>query len=282
MSAPAALAERVTALLGARPLRETPLGGDSAAEVLRLELDDGRSAIAKTGPDAEIEATMLRTLGQRGGLPVPEVYHAEAGLLLMQAVDSGGSLGPAEEETAAEQVAALHDVTSEQGFGFESDTPIAGLPQVNSWQADWPGFFRDRRLIAMGRLALHRGRLPKETFADLERLAGKLEEILAPGPPSLLHGDLWGGNVLVGRGGTLSYIDPATYYGHAEIELAFSTLFGTFGEAFFGRYRELRPIAPGFFEERRDIYNLYPLLAHSALFAGPYPRAVQRTLDRYL
>ena len=70
------------------------------------------------------------------------------------------------------------------------------------------------------------------------------------------------------------------YFGHAEIELAFSTLFGTFGEAFFGRYRELRQIAPGFFEQRRDIYNLYPLLVHSALFGGHYSTAVQRILDR--
>lgn len=282
MTLPAALAERVTAALGRRPLGARPLGGDSAAEVLRLELDDGRAIIAKTGPGAELEARMLRTLGERSSLPVPEVLHAEAELLLMVEVESGGSLGPAEQEAAAAQIAALHDVTAEEGFGFEIDTVIAGLPQDNAWQADWPGFFRDKRLLAMGRLGLERGRLPKKTFADLERLGAKLEDLLAPGPPSLLHGDLWGGNVLVGRDGRLAYIDPAVYFGHAEIELAFSTLFGTFGKAFFRRYQELRPIEPGFFEERRDLYNLYPLLVHSVLFGGPYPGAVQRTLDRYL
>ena len=277
-----ALADRVQALLGARPQSVRGLGGDSAAEVLRLELDDGRTVIAKTGPGGELEARMLRALGERGGLPVPEILHAEDELLLMSEVESGGTLGPAEQEAAAAQIAALHAVTAEEGFGFEVDTVIAGLPQDNAWQADWPGFFRDKRLLAMGRLALERGRLPKETYADLERLGERLESLLAPGPPSLLHGDLWGGNVLVGRGGAIAYIDPATYFGHAEIELAFSTLFGTFGEAFFGRYRELRPIEPGFFEERRDLYNLYPLLVHSALFGGPYPGAVRRTLDRFL
>ena len=276
------LAERITALLGKRPLSAQALGGDSAAEVLRLELDGGETVIAKTGRGAELEARMLRTLGECGGLAVPEVIHAEAELLLMNEVESGGDLGPAEQETAATQIAALHAVTSDAGFGLDYDSAIAGLPQDNTWQDDWPDFFRDKRLLAMGRLGLERGRLPQETYAGLERLGGKLEALLAPGPPSLLHGDLWGGNVLVGRGGAVSYIDPAAYFGHAEIELAFSTLFGTFGEAFFGRYREMRPIEPGFFEERRDLYNLYPLLVHSVLFGGPYPSAVQRTLDRYL
>ncbi|MEX0922300.1 MAG: fructosamine kinase family protein [Rhodovibrionaceae bacterium] len=276
------LAVRVEALLGARPLSETPLGGDSAAQVLRLELPGGGSAIAKRGPGAALEARMLTTLGERGGLPVPRILHAEAELLLMEEAESGGSLGPAEEETAAGQIAALHEVSAEQGFGFEVDTVIAGLPQVNTWQDDWIGFFRERRLLAMGRLALERGRLPRESFAKLERLAERLEELLVPGPSSLLHGDLWGGNVLAGRGGRLTYIDPAVYFGHAEIELAFSTLFGTFGKAFFRRYRALRPIAPGFFEQRCEIYNLYPLLVHSALFGGSYPGAVRRTLDRYL
>ncbi len=77
------------------------------------------------------------------------------------------------------------------------------------------------------------------------------------------------------------FVDPAIYYAHPEIELAFTTLFGTFERPFFDRYHELRPIAPGFFEERRDIYNLYPLLVHVRLFGGSYVSSVERTLRQF-
>jgi len=117
----------------------------------------------------------------------------------------------------------------------------------------------------------------------VEALCARLGDWLpADETPRLLHGDLWTGNVLVGGDGRISgFIDPAIYYGAAEVELAFTTLFGTFGDAFFARYQEHHPLAPGFFEERRDLYNLYPLLVHVRLFGGSYVDAVDRTLARH-
>ena len=79
-----------------------------------------------------------------------------------------------------------------------------------------------------------------------------------------------------------AFVDPAIYFADPEIELAFSTLFGTFGTAFFGRYQEIRPLAPGFFEVRRDLYNLYPLLVHTRLFGGGYADSVARTIERFV
>ena len=117
--------------------------------------------------------------------------------------------------------------------------------------------------------------------ARLETLAGQLERWLTEPRPALIHGDLWGGNVLAASGRISGFIDPAIYYADAEIELAFSTLFNTFGKAFFSHYNELRPLAPGFFEERRDLYNLYPLLVHVRLFGGGYVGSVERTLKRF-
>ena len=105
--------------------------------------------------------------------------------------------------------------------------------------------------------------------------------LVEPARPSLIHGDMWGGNVLARGGRIAGFVDPAIYYADPEIELAFSTLFSTFSDAFFERYGALRPLRPGFFEQRRDLYNLYPLLVHSRLFGGPYPDAVARTLDRF-
>ena len=134
----------------------------------------------------------------------------------------------------------------------------------------------------MGGEARRAGRLPEELFKRLEAFAGKIENWIAePKHPSLIHGDLWGGNVLSGQGRIAGFVDPAIYYADPEIELAFSTMFTTFGQPFFKRYGEIRPIAPGFFEERRDIYNLYPLLVHVRLFGSGYVSGVEHTLARF-
>ncbi|MDP7468821.1 MAG: fructosamine kinase family protein, partial [Alphaproteobacteria bacterium] len=175
----------------------------------------------------------------------------------------------------------LHGVTAPR-FGLERDTLIGGLAQPNQQADSWRDFFRQQRLLYMGGEAWRAGRLPGGIFKQLEKFAGKLEDwITEPEHPSLIHGDMWGGNVLSGQGRIAGFVDPAIYYADPEIELAFSTMFSTFGEAFFRRYGELRPLAPGFFEERRDIYNLYPLLVHVRLFGGGYVDGVNRTLARF-
>lgn len=275
--------DRLESLLGSPVVRVVPLGGGCVAAVARLTLADGRDVVVKdgrAGDRLDLEGWMLSTLAARcPALPVPAVLAAADDLLVMEARDASGRLGPTGEDHAAELIAALHDVTAER-FGLERDTLIGGLHQPNPWTDDWLTFFRDQRLLFMARQALDAGRLPAALMDRIERLAGRLERWIAPdAPPSLLHGDLWAGNVLVGGDGRVSgLIDPALYYGDAEIELAFSTLFGTFGEVFFARYNELRPLRPGFFEGRRDLYTLYPLLVHVRLFGGSYVGSVDRTL----
>lgn len=275
--------DRLESLLGSPVVRVVPLGGGCVAAVARLTLADGRDVVVKdgrAGDRLDLEGWMLSTLAARcPALPVPAVLTAADDLLVMEARDASGRLGPTGEDHAAELVAALHDVTAER-FGLERDTLIGGLHQPNPWTDDWLTFFRDHRLLFMARQALDAGCLPAALMDRIERLAGRLERwIASDAPPSLLHGDLWAGNVLVGGDGRVSgLIDPAVYYGDAEIELAFSTLFGTFGEVFFARYNELRPLRPGFFEGRRDLYTLYPLLVHVRLFGGSYVGSVDRTL----
>jgi fructosamine-3-kinase len=225
---------------------------------------------------------MLRYLARESRLPVPAVEGASDCLLLLEYLQNGGSLSAASEAEAADHIAALHG-HSAPAFGFKQDTLIGPLRQPNPWSETWIPFFRDQRLLYMGELAHKSGNLPPKTYDQLEKLSAKLEEyLLEPEAPALLHGDLWGGNILVRDGRPLAYIDPAIYYGHPEVELAFGTLFGTLGSRFFTRYRELAPLAPGFFEERRDLYNLYPLLVHTVLFGGSYAESVARTLARYL
>ena len=120
------------------------------------------------------------------------------------------------------------------------------------------------------------------TRARVERLAGRVGEwLVEPARPALIHGDVWTTNVLAHGGRITAFLDPAIYYADPEMELAFIGLFGTFGRAFYEAYHSLRPIAPGFFEERRDLYNLYPLLVHVRLFGGSYVGQVERTLADY-
>lgn len=278
-----ALADAIARAAGARLERLSPLSGGCVGDVYKVVLANGRTLVAKVGDPGSalaLEGFMLDYL-DRAGLPVPKVVHADDRLLLMTWIENDGRLTEAAQAHAADVLARLHDVT-QPTYGFERDTVIGGLPQPNPASERWRPFFRDHRLLFMARQALDAGRLPKRLMARIETLAGRLERWLTePARPSLIHGDLWTGNVLCRNGRVVGFVDPAIYYADPEIELAFSTLFGTFGEPFFRRYRGLRPIRAGFFEERRDLYNLYPLLVHVRLFGGSYVGSVERTLTAF-
>lgn len=279
---------RIAEATGARLVRARPLSGGCVGDVFGVDLAGGGRAVAKLGDltgaragGLAREGFMLRYLAARSDLPVPEVWLAEDDLLVMQYLPTGGALDAGAERHAADLVAALHEVT-DATFGFDGATLIGGLAQPNPRGDEWLAFFRDHRLRDMAMRAHAAGRLPASTLARIETLAGKLAQwIDPPERPSLIHGDMWGGNVLCHGGRISGFIDPAIYYADAEIELAFSTLFNTFGDSFFARYAEHRPIRPGFFEVRRDLYNLYPLLVHVRLFGGSYVGAVERTLARF-
>jgi len=261
------------------------LSGGCIGEVYRVRLASGTDLVAKIDdgprPQLGVEGYMLRYLGEHSGLPVPAVFHSEPGFLLMSFLTGRNYFPPAAQENAAELLAALHAISSER-YGLEQDTLIGGLHQPNPWTNSWIEFFREQRLLYMGRQAMESGRLPEAVFSRIESLGGRLERWLAePERPSLIHGDAWTGNILAQDGRITGFVDPAIYYADAEIELAFTTLFGTFGKPFFNRYTFLRPIAPGFFEERRYLYNLYPLLVHVRLFGGSYVASVERTLQQF-
>jgi fructosamine-3-kinase len=276
---------RIEEALGSAPRLLHPLPGGSVAAVYRVDLADGRRLVAKfdPGPDARLatEGQMLRHLKKVGGIPVPGVHHAEDSLLIMDFVESDGRSTPAGEEEAAELVAGLHGHGA-PAYGFAYDTLIGGLPQPNPWTTSWIDFFARDRLLFMGARCVEAGRMEPGTLRALETLCGRLGDYLEPAPPALIHGDLWGGNVLWHQGRVAAFVDPALYYADPEIELAFTTLFTTFGPAFHARYHELRPLRPGFHQVRKDLYNLYPLLVHVRLFGGSYLAAVKRTLGRFV
>ena len=277
--------QAIAAATSALVTHAAPLIGGCIGDVWRVDLADGRRLVAKTadaGGTLDIEGYMLDYLARTQTVPVPGTIHAEPALLVMEHVETSGRLDAAAQEHAADLLAALHNVTTD-AYGHERDTLIGSLRQPNPWTESWPEFFRDQRLLYMGRLALDNGSLPRDTYARLEKFCEtKLDTYIEqPARPSLIHGDMWGGNVLVRQGRIAAFIDPAIYHADPEIELAFATLFNTYGDPFFRRYNEHHPIRPGFHEARCDIYNLYPLLTHTWYFGGQYPARVDAILRRF-
>ena len=277
--------QEVTALIGHGTTDIAPLGGGCVSAVYEVRLDDGRRLVVKydeTGAGTlPVEAFMLRYLAERTPLPVPAVHAVSDRLLVMAFAEGESRFDDEAERHAAELLAALHELTAPT-YGFECDTLIGGLRQPNPPTACWLDFFAEQRLIYMAGEATQAGRLPVTTRARVERLAGRVGDwLIEPTRPALIHGDVWTTNVLARGGGITAFVDPALAFANAEIELAFIGLFGTFGRAFYERYHALRPIAPGFFEERRDLYNLYPLLVHVRLFGGSYVAQVERVLSAY-
>jgi len=270
-------------LTGSRVQTKEPLSGGCVGDVYKVRLKNGETLVAKVGNSENglsIEGMMLRYLAQKSELPVPDVLYADENLLLMTWVPSEGTLDRSAQVNAADLVASLHQISNSH-FGFSSDTVIGGLRQINSPSKSWIDFFAQNRLLDMAMRSLDAGYLPTDMLARIEKCSENLSKWLKePDQPSLIHGDMWAGNVLASHGRISGFIDPAIYFADPEIELAFTTLFSTFGDAFFSRYREHREIQPGFFEERRDLYNLYPLLVHVRLFGGSYVSSIDIILKK--
>ena len=281
---PDILDDAVTATLNTPITRRTPLSGGCIGEVFRLTLGDNTQIVAKVDqsaqPRLDIEGDMLQHLAEHSPLPVPRVVHSSPAVLLMEFIEGDSQFSKGSQEHAAQLLADLHHVRA-TAYGFEKGTLIGSLHQPNPWTDSWIAFFRDHRLLHMARHAHQDGIMSAGLLKRTESFAADLDKFLhEPDHPSLLHGDVWTTNVLANHGRITAFLDPAVYYGHPEIELAFTTLFSTFGSDFFDAYHALRPIRDGFFEERRDIYNLYPLLVHARLFGGGYLNSVEGTLAR--
>lgn len=279
------VSDAIERAIGVRPRAMAPLSGGCVATVVRAELPDGDMVVAKFDPSGAtglaIEGESLQYLKRESSLPVPRVISSSETLLILEYISGSAGAGPAASEDAADALAALHEVSARQ-FGFAFDTVIGGLPQLNPWGDSWRVFFRDHRLLAMATQACQSGALPAAMHARIQRLADKIDDLIdEPAAPSLIHGDVWSGNVLCDGNRVHAFIDPAISFSDSEMELAFIALFSTFGDRFYRRYAEHRPIRDEFFESRQHLYNLYPLLVHVRLFGGHYVQSVDSTLTRF-
>ncbi|WP_110674577.1 fructosamine kinase family protein [Salinicola sp. RZ23] len=257
----------------------TPLsGGDSGAGVWRLEA--ATPLIVKCDQPERLagEADGLAALATTDTLVVPRVVALAGDLLVMEALDAGG---PRDGARLGEGLRQLHAVTrdpvAEHGWG--RDNACGLTPQPNAMLADGRAFQRERRLLPLVRACCDRGLLDAPLAARIERVAATLESWLADQPPSLVHGDLWSGNVLFTPRGP-AIIDPAVYRHYPDVDVAMLSLFGDPGAAFHEAYWDGR--RPADWSRREALFQLYPLLNHLYLFGAGYRGGVSRAVDRVL
>ena len=275
-------------------------GGD-INEAYALTLDDGTVLFMKANmvsalPNFKAEAAGLEAIRATGAIGVPEVLGAgtETGtdtgtgvgnragssfsFLLLEYISPGKQRKDFWEVFASE-LAAMHASDAGKLYGFSEDNWIGARKQINKMKDSWILFFRDCRLKPQFEAAKRYFSL--SDLKKIETLLSNLDRYLSePDRPSLVHGDLWSGNRITGKDGKGWLIDPAVYYGHPEVDLAMTELFGGFPSRFYEAYKEAGNLKPGY-ADRRDLYNLYQLLNHLNMFGSGYLGVVQKIVNRY-
>ena len=266
---------------------ERSVGGGSINDAYRLDTTAGTYFVKTNQADRfpsmfEAEADGLRRLREVSAILTPELISTgeldDITYLLMEWVESGPRRSNYWEQFGRE-LAAVHRNSADH-FGLERDNYIGSLPQSNTLHDQWSGFFIHCRMEPQVKMARDQNRLGMGDVLRFERLYGRLGALLPKEPPALLHGDLWSGNFLTGPDGGPVLIDPAVYFGHREMDIAMTRLFGGFDAEFYTSYNEAWPMERGW-EDRMDLCNLYPLLVHVNLFGGGYRAQVEAILRRF-
>lgn len=265
-----------------------PVGGGSISDAVMVSDGSVRFFVKRDRVERldrlEAEARGLETLRGAAAARVPAVVHRGAcdgvAVLVLEYI----AMRPIDVETSralGEALVVQHRVESNQ-FGWDGGNFIGTTPQDNTPGDAWAGFFRERRLRPQLELAVDGGHA-RALDVRGRRLLEVVDSLLAGHDPvpSLLHGDLWGGNAAADESGAPVLFDPAVYYGDREADLAMTELFGGFDAGFRRAYESAWPLPPGF-DVRRRLYNLYHVLNHLNLFGGAYLGQAQRDIDRLL
>lgn len=275
---------------GAEPgqLRFAPTGGGCINNGGRLQSAQGNFFLkwnyARRFPGMfDAEAKGLALLLGAGTIRIPRVagtgINGDYQFILMEFMQPASRVRDYW-QLLGRQLAELHRTTWDQ-YGLDHDNYIGSLSQENTPGDDWVTFFIERRLQPQLKFGVDAGRIGREVISQFDTLSTWLPGLLTKEAPSLVHGDLWSGNVIVDDAGNPCLIDPAVYYGNREVDLAMTELFGGFERGFYDAYEEAFPTPAGL-AERLDIYKLYPLLVHVNLFGGSYLSDVRAILRRFL
>lgn len=265
-----------------------PVHGGDINDAYQVQANIGSFFIkindAKKYPEMfEREASGLKELANTGVIQIPEVVTVgeieSDAFLLLEWVEQGNPSSTFWEDFG-QQLAKLHQTTSDQ-FGWDKDNYIGSLVQYNSWKNDWSTFYILNRLEPQLKLAMEHGLLYSLHSNAFEKLFHRLDQLFPDEQPALLHGDLWSGNFMVSSQGNPIIMDPAVYYGHREMDLAMTKLFGGFNSKLYDSYQDINPLEKNW-EERVCLCNFYPLLVHVNLFGGGYVNQVEGILRRFV
>ncbi len=258
-------------------------GGD-INQAAKVKTDSGTQFFVKwndsvPGSMFEAEAKGLSLLRSGGtNLEVPEARLINKNFLVLNWIEEGGGREHSSHEFGRE-LAKLHQNTADS-FGLDHDNYIGRLPQSNTKHTNWADFFALERIEPQVKMGIESGKLTRSVLKEVEGLYKKLGSIFPTEQPTLIHGDLWSGNYMFTKKGNASIYDPAVYYGHREMELAMTRLFGGFSANFYEGYNEEYKLEGGF-DSRVNICNLYPILVHANLFGGSYCRQAENIIKRY-
>jgi fructosamine-3-kinase len=269
---------RIEEKLGSKIKSISSLSGGCISDAFKVTMDNGSNFFLKYNSSASNdmfikEANGLNELTKANAIRIPEVLSFDEDYILLEFIPTGSRKKNFFEDFGR-RFAEMHKFTSDS-FGFYEDNYIGSNPQKNipneKEKSSWIQFYFNKRILFQLQLAEKLGNSTDSLRKGISKLENKIEEIIGGSKekPSLLHGDLWGGNYMVDENGDAVLIDPAVYYGHREADLGMTKLFGGFSSEFYKLYFETFPLEDGY-DYRENIYKLYHVLNHLNLFGGGY------------
>lgn len=263
-----------------------PLSGGDINQVFKIKTNQN-TFVAKVNVEKRFpqmfkkEKFGLHLLGETG-IKTPEVIaefiHENMQFLLLEYIKEERKT-PQFWSNFATGLAKLHKKES-VFFGLETDNYIGSLVQKNTKKASWEDFFIENRISPLVKKAFDKSLLQINHLRQFENLFQKLNEIVPQEKPSLVHGDLWSGNLMSGKNQCPVFIDPAVYFGNREMDIAMTQLFGGFDNSYLDFYNELFPLQRGW-EERIQIHKLYPNLVHLIIFGRSYLSGIENVIRKF-
>ena len=270
------------------PTSVKSVGGGCINEASYVQLLDKDIFIKTNLVDLEMmfqkEAKGLELLSEVNHVKIPKVISTgrteDCSYLILEWIENGRS-STSSYEQLGEELANLHLNSRNEMFGLDHHNWIGSLEQKNDFFSSWDEFMIVNRYEVLLRQALSEELISRDEVRFFEKLYRELNTLIPEEKPSLLHGDLWNGNVIYDQKGVPVLIDPAVYFGHREMDIAMTKLFGGFDEEFYRSYNEKYPMEKGW-EERIKINQLYPLLVHLVLFGRSYWNDIKMTVSKYI
>lgn len=279
--------EIIEARLSKNILKISQLQGGDINEVFDIQTLSNRYVLKLNKQSSypqmfDKEARGLTTLAQNGVFTpqVVDVFDQDDHQFLLMTYIENETHSAVFWKNFGQALAKLHQSHPYDSFGLTEDNYIGSLKQVNRFKDTWAAFFIENRIQPLVRMAFDAKLLDKKHISQFEAFSVAFDHLIPRERPSLLHGDLWSGNLLCGLEQTPVFIDPAIYYGHREMDIAMTKMFGGFDNTFLDFYNDIYPLEKGW-QERLSLHNLYPNLVHLILFGRSYLGGIESVIKNF-